>query len=137
MNKVLKIGIIVLFSLLLSCSENEEIPKVLSKEGIYVGVFTVKYFADMPWDDIIWTGTLELKDGQFIGKEGVMGQGVYEIEDDNKIKFFDTILWHFAEDADYNVVLDGNYSCTFDGSRLKVSANKNDVGYYEYDLQKQ
>ena len=46
MNKIIKIGIIGLFSLFHNCNKSEEISKPI-EEGIYSGTFTVEYFVGM------------------------------------------------------------------------------------------
>ena len=127
-----------------SCSKvaaTDDNPKVSMpiEEGTYSGIFTVKYSANAPksWKSGSGTVTLELKDGQFICKgENTGGEGIYTVND-NKITFVDMVLWHFIAGSDHNVMLDGEYDYTFDGKRLKISANKNKVGHYVYDLKKQ
>ena len=118
---------------------SEEISKPI-EESIYSGTFTVKYFVDMPesWGRENGTTTLELKDGKFISTGNsnripAGGSGNYSIIND-KIIFQDVNAW--TADFDWNLILHGEYNFSFDGRRLKISANKNDVGYYEYDLKK-
>jgi len=141
MSKILKIGVFGLFLLLLSCDKNENKPV---EDGIYVGTFTVKYyfvFVDMPasWGGGSGTTTLELKNGKYTctgnpDKIPAGGSGDYSTQK-NKIIFSDVNGWY--ADFDWNRILNGEYDYTFDGKKLKISANKSDIGHYEYDLEKQ
>ena len=110
------------------------------EEGTFSGTFTVKYFVDMPksWGSGSGKTTLELKDGKFTctGNPGFIpagGSGTYSINDD-KIVFVDKNFW--TANFDWNLILNGEYDFKFDGKRLKISANKNNVGHYEYYLKK-
>ena len=38
---------------------------------------------------------------------------------------------------DWNLILNGKYEFTYDGKELVISANKNDVGFYKYELTKE
>jgi len=117
------------------CHNGKEDVDDKSIEGFYTGTFTVKY------RDIVSSGTtvLELKDGRFINtgnynRVPAGGSGTYSINND-KIIFNDENIW--TANFDWNLILNGEYDYTFDGNRLKFSANKNGVGYYEYDLKKE
>ena len=107
----------------------------LEIEGIYSGTFTVTYnFAKRTG-----TTTLKLENGKFtcagnLDRIPAGGSGNYSINHD-KIVFSDKNFW--SADFDWNLILKGEYEYTFDGKRLKISANKNNVGYYEYDLEKE
>ena len=112
-------------------------------EGIYSGTFTVRYISDVPewwyWDFESGETTLELKNGKYTCEGNpdripVGGSGNYSINH-QKIIFEDENFW--TADFDWNLILNGEYEYTFDGRRLKFSAFKNDVGYYEYDLKKE
>jgi len=131
--------------LFISCGKtSEEMEVVVSmpvKEDTYSGTFTVKYFVAMPesWGSGSGKTTLVLQDGKFTctGNPGFIpagGSGTYSINDD-KIVFVDENFW--TADFDWNLILNGEYDFKFDGKRLKISANKNNVGYYEYVLEKQ
>ena len=134
MNKILKIGVIGLFSLFLSCDKSGEISKSL-EEGTYSGIFTVTYSSGKRTGET----TLKLENGKYIctsnsGRIPAGGSGNYSINN-KKITFNDVNFW--TADFDWNLILSGEYDYTFDGKRLVFSANKNEVGNYKYDLKKQ
>ena len=104
-------------------------------DGTYKGTFTVTY------DSGTQTGptTLDLQDGKFScqgnpNRIPAGGSGTF-FSDKSKITFQDENVW--TADFDLNLILSGQYSYTFDGRKLKIFADKNKVGYYEYDLEKQ
>ncbi|MFN5427704.1 MAG: hypothetical protein ACK5BO_06685, partial [Bacteroidota bacterium] len=53
----------------------------------------------------------------------------------NKMIFSDDKMW--TADFDWNLILNGEYEAVFDGKKLTLSANKNNVGNYRYELEKQ
>jgi hypothetical protein len=106
------------------------------KEGTYKGTFTVTYRSGTPQ-----TGqtTLELKDGKYScsgnsNRIPAGGSGTYSF-DNGKITFSDENFW--TAEFDWNLILNGQYDYTFNGKKLKISADKNSVGHYEYDLEKE
>ena len=62
------------------------------------------------------------------------GSGTYSI-DNGKITFVDENFW--TADFDWNLILGGQYDYQFDGKNLKIYADKNVVGHYEYRFVKQ
>jgi hypothetical protein len=64
---------------------------------------------------------------------GARGSGTFFMGDDF-ICFEDTNGWY--ANFDWNIIMNGWYDMTFDGTNLKLSANKNDVGLYEYNLKR-
>ena len=145
MNKIIKVGIIGLFSLFHGCNKSEEISKPI-EEGIYSGTFTVEYFVDMRegWSSS-GTATLEIKNGKYTYISDIppkLCSGNYSISNDKII--FDSDKGTDYPDLnivsayfDTNLILTGEYDYTFNGNRLKFSAIKNYVGLYEYDFGKQ
>ena len=148
MNKIFKIGIIGLFSLLFSCDKSSK----SIEEGIYSGIFTVEYPLDIVregWNNS-GTITLELKDGKYTYTSDVPPKlffGTYSISN-NKIKFVrdrgidDPDLSEVPAYFDTNLILYGEYDYTLDEKTLKFSADKyyagtGKVGHYEYDFIKQ
>jgi len=134
MSNFFKIGVIGLSLLFLSCDKKEEISKPI-EEGTYSGTFTVTYSSGKKFG----TTTIKLENGEYICTSNpdripAGGSGNYSVHK-NKIIFNDVNFW--TADFDWNLILSGEYDYTFDGKKLKISANKNDVGYYEYDLKKQ
>ena len=145
MSKIFKIGIIGIFSLFISCNKSEESFKPI-EEGIYLGNFTIEYFVDMRegWSSS-GTSTLELKNGKYTYTSDIppkLCSGNYSVingkiifDSDGMTEYPD--LNYVAPYCDINLRLDGEYDYTFDGKRLKCSAIKNDVGHYEYNLERQ
>jgi len=134
MNRIFRIWIIGVFSLLLGCNKSEDISKSY-EEGIYSGTFTVTYSSEK----LTGAATLTLESGKYIctgnsNRIPAGGSGNYSI-DGSKITFEDVNSW--TADFDGNLILNGEYDYEFDGQALKISAIKNGVGYYEYDLKKQ
>lgn len=137
MNKIFKIGVIGLISLLLSCDKNEGISKSI-EDGVYSGTFTVSTVSYSSFKQSGAT-TITLKKGKYAcagnsNRVPAGGSGNFSINE-NKITFTDENFWY--ADFDWNLILNGTYDYTFDGKNLKISASKNEMGYYEYDLKKQ
>jgi hypothetical protein len=133
MKKFLKIGLIGLSLLFFSCDKNDT--NVTVEEGVYSGTFSVKYSGGSNSG----ITTLELKNGKFTCTAGTNrfpagGSGNYTVKND-KIIFEDVNFW--TADFDWNLILNGEYDYTINGKKLKFSADKNDVGNYVYDLEKQ
>lgn len=104
-------------------------------DGTYTGTFTVRYSSGTQ------TGptTLNLQDGKFScqgnpNRIPAGGSGTF-FADSKTITFQDENVW--TADFDWNLILSGQYNYTFNGKKLKIFADKNQVGYYEYDLEKQ
>ncbi len=105
------------------------------EEGIYSGTFTVTYSSGKE------TGitTIEFKDSKFTctansNRTPAGGSGTYSI-DNGVITFNDENVW--TADFDWNLILSGQYEYSFDGNILKISADKTNVGNYEYKLEKE
>jgi len=125
--------------------QSEEVTSLPIEEDIYSGTFTVEYFVDMRegWSS---SGTvmLELKNGKYTYTSDIppkLSSGSYSISNDKII--FDRDRGPEYPDlhivppyCDINLIPDGEYDYTFDGKRLKFSANKIYAGYYEYNLEK-
>jgi hypothetical protein len=127
----LTLTIFLMAILLYSCDKDD----LNIKEGTYKGTFTVTYSSGTQ------TGrtTLELKNGKFScsgnsNRIPAGGSGTYSL-DNGKITFNDENFW--TADFDWNLILKGQYDYSFNGKKLKISADKNGVGNYEYDLEKQ
>ena len=118
-------------TLLSGCDKND----LNIKDGTYKGTFTVTYSSGTQTGQT----TLELKNGKFScsgysNRIPAGGSGTFS-SDNNKITFNDENAW--TADFDWNLILSGKYDYTFDGKKLKISADKNGVGNYKYDLEKQ
>lgn len=104
-------------------------------DGTYKGTFTVIYSSGPQTGQAI----LELKNGRFscLGNSNRIpsgGSGTFS-SDNNMITFNDENFW--TADFDWNLILSGKYDYSFDGKKLKFSADKNGVGNYKYDLERQ
>ena len=62
------------------------------------------------------------------------GSGTYEMKG-SKITFSDTNIW--LANFDWNLILSGEYDYLINGNELTISANKNSVGFYKYELKKE
>ena len=105
------------------------------KEGIYKGTFTVTYGQAKQSGQT----TIELKNGKYTcsgnsDRIPAGGSGTYSF-DNGKITFNDENFW--TANFDWNLILSGQYDYTFYGKKLKITADKNNVGNYSYNLQKQ
>lgn len=115
--------------LLFSCHKED----LKIKKGTYKGTFTVTYRSETQ------TGktTLELKNSKFScsGNSNNIpagGSGSFTF-DNGKITFNDENIW--TANFDWNLILNGQYNYTFDGKKLKIFADKNNLGHYEYNLE--
>jgi len=106
--------------------------KLIIESGSYSGTFKVNY------NDTSMTGftTLILNNSGYVctgnpNRIPAGGSGTYTISN-GKINFSDENIW--TADFDWNLILNGTYDYTFDGSNLKIFAFKNNVGHYEYNL---
>jgi len=105
------------------------------KDGTYKGIFTVTYSSGTETGQT----TVELKNGKFscLGNSNRIpagGSGTF-LTDNNKIIFNDENVW--TADFDWNLILNDTYDYAFDGEKLIISADKNNVGNYKYELEKQ
>ena len=124
------ITLITLSTLISSCSKDE-----LRIGGeTYSGSFIVTYTSSTQ------TGSTSIvfKNGNYTcvsdtNRIPAGGSGTYSI-DNGKIIFHDTNIW--TADFDWNLILNGEYDYTLDGNNLTISADKNNVGHYEYILEK-
>ena len=130
--KLLTGAIFTLVILLSSCQKDDS---NIIMDGTYKGTFTVTYRSGTQSGQT----TLELKDGKFScsgnsNRIPAGGSGTFS-SDNKKITFNDENVW--TADFDWNLILNGEYDYTFDGKKLMLSADKNGVGNYKYDLEKQ
>jgi hypothetical protein len=130
--KAMKLALAVLSMVVLLTSCKKDNKNI--EEGTYTGTFKVTYSSGTKTGAV----TVELNNSNYSctgnpDRIPAGGSGSYSIEK-KKITFEDRNYW--TADFDGNLILDGEYDYTFDGKKLKISANKNSVGYYEYDLEK-
>ncbi|SNZ00850.1 hypothetical protein [Flagellimonas pacifica] len=135
----MKSKITVIFSILvvaffINCSKSEnDSPTTL--EGEYEGVFTVKYGNDETLSNPV---QVSLINGQFSSSTGANrlpagGNGKYKVQN-TTIEFNDENVW--TADFDWNLILNGEYNYSLTENKLIISAHKNDVGFYKYELKK-
>jgi len=128
-SKVLSIFIILSF--ILGCET--ETPKI--EEGTYTGTFTVFYSSGIESG----TTTIVLKDSEYScsgnsDRIPAGGSGTYSSEN-GKITFVDKNFW--TAEFDWNLILSGEYNYSIDGNELLITAEKSDIGRYEYRLERQ
>ncbi|MEI6124522.1 MAG: hypothetical protein WCQ95_12930 [Bacteroidota bacterium] len=109
---------------------------LLVEPGTYTGTFKVVYSSGTQTG----TTTMELKsDNTFtcVGHANHIpagGSGTYAITGENQINFSDVNFW--TANFDWNLILNGPYYYAFDGKHLKIWTDKNHVGSYAYELEK-
>jgi hypothetical protein len=105
------------------------------KDGTYKGTFTVTYSTGTQNGQT----TLEMRNGKFscsgnTNRIPAGGSGTFS-SDNKKITFNDENAR--TADFDWNLILSGKYDYTFDGKNFILSADKNGVENYKYELEKQ
>jgi hypothetical protein len=129
--KLLIAAFFLITTLLSSCKKDD----LEINDGTYKGTFTVTYNSGTQ----IGQTTLELNNGKFscsgnTNRIPAGGSGTFS-SDNKKITFNDENTW--TANFDWNLILSGKYDYTFDGKNLTISVDKNGVGNYKYDLEKQ
>lgn len=112
------------------CS-SDDIPTDL--EGTYEGTFTVVYGGGETFSNPV---EVTIGEGRYSSSTGpdrrpAGGEGTYQVIG-STIEFTDERVW--TADYDWNLNLNGAYSFTLNGNTLVLSAGKNDVGTYTYEL---
>ncbi len=122
------------FILLSGCSEGEEVSEFIELNGTYEGTFTVEYSNG----GLIQSNpvTVTFSDSTYVSTVGdnrfpAGGSGNYELGI-NSVIFSDANIW--TADFDWNLILNGEYSLRVSENTITLSANKNDVGVYTYEL---
>ncbi len=129
-----KILILMTSILLLSCDRDEERTLTQIPKGDYTGLFTVEYNNG---DTFSNTVTVRFLDDNVYSSSGntdyypAGGSGTFEINN-STIKFNDVNFW--TANFDWNLILNSEYDYSLNGNELIISANKNDVGFYQYAL---
>ncbi len=135
-----KILILVSLILFISCDNDEESNLTQIPDGTYTGIFTVEYSNGMTYSNSVTINFSESNSYKSSGNGNINdfypagGSGTYEMKG-SKISFYDINTWlaHF----DWNLILSGEYDYLMNGSQLTISAYKNDVGFYKYELTKE
>ena len=141
------ITVLICGELLISCRSNIEKDDVKNELNIekldiergcyYYGTFTVTYFDAPPFGTdavITFPILLDLKDGIYKCITGA-GSGGYSVKNDKIIFSADSGLW--GTNFDQYLILNGEYDYILDGKELKITADRNGVGRYEYLLIKE
>nr|WP_299384921.1 hypothetical protein [Allomuricauda sp.] len=123
--------IVVIFSVFLLGCDRDDTPATL--EGTYEGIFTVTYMNNETFSNPV---EVTLMNGRFSSTAGpnrypAGGNGDYEVMS-GTIEFIDENFW--TADFDWNLILSGAYSYSLSGDTLVISAEKNNVGVYTYEL---
>ncbi len=129
--------LVLIFTVLIySCAEDDS--GVLDLNGNYTGVFTVEYSDGTKHSNTV---TVNFSENNYSSSGNgnandfypAGGSGSYEIKN-SKILFSDINIWlaHF----DWNLILNGEYDYTINKNKLIISATKNNIGFYEYELEK-
>lgn len=120
--------------LLSGCTESEAVPELMALNGTYEGTFTVEYANG----GIIQSNpvTISFSDSTFVSGAGenrvpAGGSGTYELGV-NSVIFNDANFW--TADFDWNLILNGEYSLIVSEKTITLTASKNDVGIYTYEL---
>ena len=123
--------LVLIISFFTGCTKDK--PSI--QDGIYKGIFTVTYSTGTQTGPV----TIELKNRTYTSSSNANripsgGSGTFQVTK-NKMIFSDDKMW--TADFDWNLILNGEYEEVFDGKKLTLSANKNNVGNYRYELEKQ
>ena len=110
-------------------------PQQALEDGTYVGTFTVKYANEKKSGPV----TVLRENGRYscsANPDGFPagGFGTFSVQG-NEIAFNDSGI--YTADFDWNLILGGTYQYSFNGQKLTLEADKNDVGNYRYVLEKQ
>lgn len=131
--------VFLLVAIFCGCSDSSE-QNGINLEGTFTGTFTVDYSGGTQFSGDVTVIFSDKNKYQCSGNGNnndfypAGGNGTYEM-DESKILFSDGNIWlaHF----DWNLILNGAYDYEMNGNQLIVSAYKNNVGFYKYELVKQ
>lgn len=129
----LTIGIVVF----ISCSSNDNNTLVQVPYGNYTGTFTVEYTNGNTFSKPVTVRFIEENVYSSTGNTDYYpagGNGTFEING-STILFNDIGVW--TANFDWNLILNGEYDFSLNGNELIISANKNNVGFYKYELIKE
>lgn len=127
MRVVLFLMVLVLFS----CKKDRQ----ELTDGTYTGTFKVSYTQGSqqgPVTVIISGNRYECSSDT----DHVPGGGSGSFSQEKKLIVF-TDVNNYTADFDWNLILNGTYGYTFDGTHLKLVNDRVSGSYFEYDLEKQ
>ncbi|WP_046755489.1 hypothetical protein [Kordia jejudonensis] len=119
-----------------SCNNDDDTNAIESLNGNYTGIFTVVYTNGDTFSNSVTVSFTGGNNYQSSGNSNSFpagGNGTYEINN-STMTFNDINIW--TADFDWNLILSGVYTYTINGDALSISANKNNVGFYSYELMK-
>lgn len=120
-----------------SCNSDDDNNDNQNLNGIYTGTFTVEYLNGDTFSNAVTVNFNEENNYQSSGNEDYFpagGSGTYE-KSNSTIEFYDINYW--TANFDGNLILNGEYNYSLNENELIISANKNDVGFYKYELIKE
>lgn len=129
----LTLGILVFTS----CENNDNNTLVQIPNGKYTGIITVEYANGNTFSYPVTVGFMEenfytITDDFDYYPTG--GNGTFEINC-TTIDFKDINPW--IANFDWNLILNGQYDYSLNGNELLISAYKNNVAFYKYELKKE
>lgn len=129
------IYIVLALASLISCNNDDDNNHMYEILGAYSGTFKVFYEGDTITNPVtvIFYKNGEYESTSSVDKIPAGGSGTFTY-DDSKITFEDENIW--TADFDWNLILSGEYEYELQTNNYHLTffANKNNIGYYEYDL---
>ncbi|SRX56133.1 hypothetical protein [Aequorivita sp. CIP111184] len=133
--KVIVIAIAVLaFN---ACNKSDDTTANENLQGTYSGMFTVEYLNGDSFSrpvTVIFNENNKYQSSGNADRIPAGGSGTYE-KGTTKINFSDINIW--TADFDWNLILNEEYDYSINGNQLVLSANKNNIGFYKYELVKE
>lgn len=120
-----------------ACNKSDDNNADDNLQGTYYGTFTVEYLNGDSFSKpvtVIFSGENNYHSSGDNERIPAGGSGTYE-KNTTKINFSDINIW--TADFDWNLILNEEYDYSINGNQLIISANKNDVGFYKYELEKE
>ena len=120
----------------IACSNDDDTTD-RSFNGTYTGTFSVTYENGDTFSNpvsVTFNGQDNYSSTGNSSRIPAGGSGTY-VKENTTISFHDINTW--TADFDWNLVLDGTYDYSLTGTHLIISAHKNDLALYTYDLIKE
>lgn len=128
--------LLLTFLMLFNGCADKQVEPPASLDGVYQGTFTVEYSDGQVLSNSVTVDIManEYSSSSGSGRIPAGGSGTFEIRGDS-IQFSDQNMW--TADFDWNLILNGTYKYSSNGKELVLSADKNQVGTYRYQLRKE
>ena len=120
-----------------NCNSDDDNNVNQNLNGNYTGTFTVEYLNGDTYSNPVTVNFDEENNYQSSANNDYFpagGSGTFE-KSNSTIEFYDINIW--TANFDWNLILNEEYNYIISGNELIISGNKNDVGFYEYDLIKE